>query len=66
MNVYFNDKRIPELRVLLDRAMNTWDQVSRPAWVQELSDAVDAELKVIYLREHPLVVIPKWSTPPAA
>jgi hypothetical protein len=39
--VIFESSEIPELRVVLDRAMNTWEPAEQPPWLQGLSDAVD-------------------------
>lgn len=39
--VIFDTSEIPELRVVLDRAMNTWEPCLQPKWLQPLSDSVD-------------------------
>lgn len=33
-------KEIEELRIVLDRAMNTWEPKDRPPWVDELNQRV--------------------------
>jgi hypothetical protein len=36
--------QLQELRVTLDRAMNTWEPQDWPVWLGPLSDRVDKEL----------------------
>ena len=36
--------QLQELRVTLDRAMNTWEPQDWPAWLGPLSDRLDKEL----------------------
>ena len=43
-NVTFTKEELPDLRKLLDRAMNTWGPRDQPAWLQGLSDRVDRSL----------------------
>ena len=43
-NVTFTKEELPDLRKLLDRAMNTWGPLDQPAWLQGLSDRVDRAL----------------------
>lgn len=40
----FDDAEVPELRAVLDRAMNTWGEHNYPDWLQSLSDQVDQKL----------------------
>ena len=34
-------EHLGDLRVILDRAMNTWDPNSQPTWLRAFSDRVD-------------------------
>ena len=43
-NVTFTKEELPDLRKLLDRAMNTWDPRDQPGWLQGLSERVDRAL----------------------
>lgn len=40
-NVTFTKEELPDLRKVLDRAMNTWEPQNQPDWLPELSDRVD-------------------------
>lgn len=44
LNVRFDEKELPELRMVLDRAMNTLEPQKQPAWLGQLSDKVDEQL----------------------
>lgn len=44
LHVQFEDHEVPELRLLLDRAMGCWEPAVMPKWVQSLSDQVDKRL----------------------
>lgn len=50
MSVHWHAEELPEVRQLLDRAMNTWEPKQRPAWVQELSDRLD---RIIFANNPP-------------
>ena len=44
LTVTFTESELPDLRKVLDRAMNTWDPHDQPGWLQDLSDLVDKAL----------------------
>jgi len=44
MLAVFSPEDLPGLRQVLDRAMNTWEPVLQPAWLQPFSDALDRRL----------------------
>ncbi len=43
--VWETEQEVRELRSVLDRAMNTWEPKQWPAWLSQLSEAVDRSLK---------------------
>lgn len=44
MLAIFAPEDLPDLRRVLDRAMNTWEPALQPAWLQPFSDALDRRL----------------------
>ena len=44
LTVTFIESELPDLRKVLNRAMNTWDPHDQPGWLQDLSDLVDKAL----------------------
>ena len=44
LTITFTESELPELRKVLNRAMNTWDPHDQPGWLQDLSDLVDKTL----------------------
>lgn len=52
LQVSFEDHELKELRVVLDRAMNTWEPDRWPAWLPDLSAAVDQRLEKLGLVAH--------------
>lgn len=44
LHIAFTDNELPQLRHVLDRAMNTWEPKDQPQWLKELSTKVDQKL----------------------
>ena len=44
MLAIFSPEDLPELRQVLDRAMNTWEPERQPTWLQGFSDTLDRRL----------------------
>lgn len=44
LHIMFEEEEIPDLRRVLDRAMNAWEPKDQPRWLQELSDKIDRRL----------------------
>lgn len=44
LHVQFEDSELPTLKVLLLRALNTWDPRDVPKWAYELDARVEAKL----------------------
>lgn len=44
LHVQFEDSELPALKVLLLRALNTWDPKDVPKWAWELDARVEAKL----------------------
>lgn len=44
LHVQFEDSELPALKVLLLRALNTWNPADAPKWAYELDAKVEAKL----------------------
>lgn len=43
--VFSSLRELQELRVTLDRAMNCWEPVNQPAWLNDVSATVDTAIE---------------------
>ena len=51
LHIAFDDNELPQLRHVLDRAMNTWEPKDQPQWLKDLSNKVDQKLGT-YVEPH--------------